>query len=149
MYHLHASVGTRSRDSRAKGAAQYAVRAGPCRGRGRNREHFVGAIVGHMPSWALCGKGRTLDGAIKYWKEADEYERVNGVLYREIEVSLPDCMTNAERHDLIVEFAESVCVVPGGHLPYTIGIHAKSNQSGELRQHHAHFLLSERINDEI
>ena len=79
-----------------------------------------------------------------YWEAADEHERANGRLYREIQFALPKELNEEQRRELASSFAASV--TEGERLPYTLAIH-RGGPNGE--NPHAHLMFSERPNDGI
>ena len=89
-----------------------------------------------MPEWAQ-------DDPRSYWAAADEYERANGRLYREVQFALPKELSEAERRKAASSFAASADRSPE-RLPYTLAIHR-----GDGENPHAHLMFSERANDGI
>ena len=80
VYHLKVSMGSRSGGQSARAKADYIERAGRYeKGPGGNWKHRES---GNMPEWAK-------DDPRSYWAAADEYERANGQLYREVQFALP------------------------------------------------------------
>ena len=93
-----------------------------------------------MPEWAQ-------DDPRAYWRAADEHERANGSLYREVEFALPKELSADERKALAVGFASQLAdAAEAGKLPYTLAIH-KGGQDG--KNPHAHLMISERANNGI
>ena len=69
---------------------------------------------GNMPEWAE-------DAPRSYWQAADDHERTNGRLYREIQFALPKELSENERWEVASGFA---CWLSGGErLPYTLTVH--------------------------
>ncbi|MCO1459977.1 AAA family ATPase [Burkholderia multivorans] len=93
---------------------------------------------GNMPAWAQH------DPSI-FWQAADQYERVNGRPYREIEVSLPRELNDEQRVELVREFVANTI---GDRHAYSWAIHNPTASDG-LEQPHAHIMFSERVNDGI
>ena len=133
-YHLSAKVG-----SKGKGCAHsnYIEREG------KNAKHqdLEHAENGNLPDWAN-GKSST------FWKAADDQERENGSVYRELEIALPRELTPAQRLELVRDFISQEI---GEKHAYTFAIHcpkaALDPAKGE--QPHAHIMFCERINDGI
>ena len=73
------------------------------------------------------------------WEAADEHERANGSLFREIQFALPRELNEQERRELASGFARRL--TEGERLPYTLAIH-RGGPDGE--NPHAHLMVSER-----
>lgn len=133
-YHLSAKVGTKG-----KGCAHsdYIERVGK-NAKHKDLEHTEN---GNLPDWAN-GKSST------FWKAADDFERENGSVYREIEIALPRELTPAQRLELVREFISQEI---GEKHAYSFAIHcpiaALDPAKGE--QPHAHIMYSERLLDGI
>lgn len=133
-YHLSAKVG-----SKGKGCAHsnYIEREG------KNAKHqdLEHAENGNLPDWAN-GKSST------FWKAADDQERENGSVYRELEIALPRELTPAQRLELVRDFIGQEI---GDKHAYSFAIHcpkaALDPAKGE--QPHAHIMYSERLLDGI
>ena len=149
-YHLHAKTHSRGAGKGAGGHARYILRQGPYSK--RTVEVMDGATVqrvevsradevvfeksAHLPAWAQTPAA--------YWDAADQYERANGTVYREIEFALPKELSDDENHALAHEFAEQLSRVSGGHTPYTLAIHRSETKPMLL---HCHLMLSDKVND--
>ena len=95
---------------------------------------------GNLPAWAA-------DDPCALFEAADRYERSNGRLFVEIEVALPNELSEAQQRALVQVMAAAV-TAPG--LPFTYSIHAGRPKSpGEPANPHAHILISERVTDGI
>lgn len=129
---MHLSV---KNGAKGKGAshAQYIEREGKY----ANREDKVLSKSGNMPSWVKSPNN--------FWKAADEYERVNGRTYKELEISLPRELTAQQQIELVEEFTKNVL---GDKHAYTWSIHAPKAQDGEQNAH-VHLMFTERENDGI
>ena len=79
-----------------------------------------------------------------YWAAADENERANGRLFRDIEFALPKELSERQQVALARKFSASVTTGTGERLPYTLAVH-----HGEGENPHAHLMFSERGNDGI
>ena len=90
-----------------------------------------------MPEWAE-------DDPRCYWEAADEHERVNGRLFREVEFALPRELNEGEQVELAREFASKLTSAGGERLPYTLAVHR-----GKGENPHAHLMISERANDGV
>jgi len=82
--HLHTTVGRRKTGQSAAAKSEYLARQGRYR-RGADGVRHVES--GNMPAWAYMGRGA--DRGARYWRQADMLERVNAVLFRQVETSLP------------------------------------------------------------
>ena len=137
IYHLNVTVGSRGSGHSASAKNEYIEREGPHTHDAAEREHVE---HGNMPEWAQ-------DDPRAYWRAADEHERANGSLYREVEFALPKELSADERKALAVGFASQLADAgEAGKLPYTLAIH-KGGQDG--KNPHAHLMISERANDGI
>ena len=134
VYHLKVSIGSRAGGQSAGAKADYIEREGNYE---KDREELEHKEHGNMPEWAKDDPGA-------YWAAADEHERANGRLYREIQFALPKELNEEQRRELASSFAASV--TEGERLPYTLAIH-RGGPNGE--NPHAHLMFSERPNDGI
>ena len=134
VYHLKMSVGSRAGGQSALAKSEYIEREGRYE---RDREELEDKEHENMPEWAE-------DDPRSYWAAADEYERANGRLYREVQFALPKELSKAERLELASGFARRL--TEGEQLPYTLAIH-RGGPDGE--NPHAHLMFSERSNDGI
>ena len=90
-----------------------------------------------MPEWAE-------DDPRSYWEAADEHERVNGRLFREVEFALPRELNEGDQVELAREFAAKLTSAGGERLPNTLAVHR-----GKGENPHAHLMISERVNDGV
>ena len=127
VYHLKVSIGSRSGGQSARAKADYIEREGRYE---QDREELEHRESGNMPEWAK-------DDPRSYWAAADEYERANGQLYREVQFALPKELSEDERRELASGFAKRL--TEGERLPYTLAIHR-----GDGENPHAHLMISER-----
>ena len=134
IYHLKVSVGSRTGGQSAVAKADYIEREGSYE---KDREELEHSESDHMPEWAK-------DDPRSYWEAADEHERANGSLFREITFALPKELNEEQRRELASGFAAGV--TEGERLPYTLAIH-RGGPDGE--NPHAHLMISERANDGI
>ena len=132
VFHLKVSVGSRADGRSAAAKADYIEREGRYE---QDREELEHRESEHMPEWAESDPR-------SYWEAADEYERANGRLYREVQFALPKELSEAERRELASGFAKRM--TEGERLPYTLAVHR-----GDGENPHAHLMFSERANDGI
>ena len=151
-YHLHAKTHSRGAGKGAGGHVRYILREGAYAQ--KTVEEVNGAVVervridradevayaesGHLPAWAQT--------PADYWDAADQYERANGTVYREIEFALPKELSDNENIELARAFAGHLVDVPGGTTPYTLAIHRSEKKPMLL---HCHLMLSDKVNDGI
>ena len=124
------SVGSRASGQSALAKSEYIEREGRFE---QDREELEHKEHEHMPEWAE-------DDPRSYWEAADEYERANGRLYREVQFALPKELSEDERRELASGFAKRL--TEGERLPYTLAIHR-----GDGENPHAHLMFSERADD--
>ena len=79
IYHFTAKTGSRAGGHSASAKDEYIEREGRYEGDASELEHSESS---NMPEWAE-------DDAHSYWEAADEHERANGRLFREVEFALP------------------------------------------------------------
>ena len=127
VYHLKVSVGSRAGGQSAGAKADYIEREGSYE---KDREELEHKEHGNMPEWSK-------DDPHSYWEAADEHERANGRLYREVQFALPKELNEEQRRELASGFAASV--TEGERLPYTLAIH-RGGPNGE--NPHAHLMFS-------
>jgi hypothetical protein len=151
-YHLHAKTHSRGAGKGAGGHARYILRQGPyatkeaeqvdgsdiVEPRVSRADEVLHSESGNMPVWATDGKD--------YWDAADQYERANGTVYREIEFALPKELPDAVNILLAQDFAKRLATVPEGVTPYTLAIHRSEKDPSLL---HCHLMLSDKVNDGI
>ena len=129
VFHLKVSVGSRADGQSARAKADYIEREGRYE---PDREELEHRESENMPEWAE-------DDPRSYWEAADEHERANGSLYREIQFALPRELNEPQRRELASGFARGL--TEGERLPYTLAIH-RGGPDGE--NPHAHLMISER-----
>ena len=134
VYHLKVSVGSRAGGQSAVAKDDYIEREGRYE---KDREELEHSESDRMPEWAE-------EDPRSYWEAADEHERANGSLFREITFALPKELNEGQRRELASGFAAGV--TEGERLPYTLAIH-RGGPDGE--NPHAHLMISERANDGI
>ena len=131
VYHLKASIGSRGGGQSAAAKNAYVCREGRY---AKDGDELLYRKDGNMPQWAQDEPGH-------YWQAADDGERANGSLYREVQFALPQELGEAEQVDLARDFAKSL-TTNGERLPYTLAVHR-----GDGENPHAHLVISERVND--
>jgi hypothetical protein len=95
---------------------------------------------GNMPQWAV-------EHPLEFWKAADNYERVNGRPYREIEIALPNELNPEQRRELVHIFVNEHL---GKNHPYSLAIHCpQASLKRDTEQPHTHIMFSERKLDGI
>jgi hypothetical protein len=130
-YHLSVKIGKNS--SGAKHAA-YISREGKY----ADKEDCEAVLNENMPDWAKEPND--------FWQAADQYERANGSIYREFEISLPRELTPEQRLKLVKEFTK---IELGNKFTYTAAIHNPKAAIEGGEQPHAHIMYSERTLDGI
>ena len=134
-YHCSVKVGGKGK---AAHHASYIAREGKYSGY-EQYEDLEATGRGNMPAWAEHNPAH-------FWEAADQFERVNGATYREIEVALPRELTPDQRRELVEDFIGQEL---GDRHAYQWAIHcpAAAIEGGE--QPHAHIMYSERTIDGI
>ena len=141
VYHLKMSVGSRDGGQSARAKDAYIERED--RYALQDPEECEHVEHGNMPAWAQ-------DDPRTYWAAADDNERSNGRLYREVQFALPNELSPEARRDLARSFAEQLTDVQEGKLPYTLAFHkGESAKPDKPDNPHAHLMFSERANDGI
>jgi hypothetical protein len=94
---------------------------------------------GKMPPWAANDHN-------KFWKAAEDYERENANVFRELEFALPNELTLEQQKEMIAEFIQTV--IPQN--TYSYAIHSNpATLAPDIQQPHVHLIFSERLNDGI
>jgi len=143
IYHLRASVISRSSGRSATAAAAYRSgteiedrRIGRSFDYGSKRgvEHTEILAPDHAPDW--------VQDRSELWNRVEESEtRKNSQVAREVRVALPDELSHEERVELVRGFCQSAFVERG--MVADIAIHAPGKE-GDDRNHHAHIMLTTR-----
>jgi hypothetical protein len=136
MASFHISIKSGKRGNAAEHAA-YIARVGKHTKKGE-RSDLVAVEHGNLPVWAN-------DSTQEFWKAADRYERLNGATYRELEVALPNELTNDQNLALVKDFVRGEI----GDKPFQYAIHMPNASLGNVDQPHAHIMLSDRMPDGI
>ena len=95
VFHLKVSVGSRADGQSARAKADYIEREGRYE---PDREELEHRESENMPEWVE-------EDPRSYWEAADEHERANGSLFREIQFALPQELNEQERRELASGFA--------------------------------------------
>ena len=134
IYHLSVKSGKNQSSTGTRGASHYAYinRDGKYK-----REDIEFSQSGNLPTWAKDAK--------HFWKSADQYERANGRVYTELEISLPRELNQEQRQALIEKF---VAHTLGENFTYSYAIHNPLSSDGEQNPH-VHLMFSERKLDGI
>ena len=143
IYHLRASVISRSQGRSATAAAAYRVAERIAdRRTGLVFDYAAKAGVDHTeilapphaPDWAFDRS--------ELWNRVEEAERrKDSQVAREVRVALPSELSHAERVELVREFAQAQFVARG--MVADVALHAPG-RAGDERNHHAHILLTTR-----
>ena len=134
IFHLTVKTGSRLGGQSARAKADYIEREGKYE---RQDDELAHRESENMPEWAE-------DDPRSYWEAADEHERVNGRLFREVEFALPKELNEGDQVELAREFASKLTRAGGERLPNTLAVHR-----GKGENPHAHLMISERANDGI
>ena len=127
IYHLSVKTGSRGGGQSAKAKSDYIEREGKYE---KDRDELAYSESGNMPEWAG-------DDPQKYWEAADEHERANGSLFKEVEFALPVELDERQQRELALSFAADL--TGGERLPYTMAIHRGGGENP-----HVHLMISER-----
>lgn len=112
----------------------YILREGKYSKEVSGREDLVYKEAGNLPMWANSPQ--------EFWKAAGTYERTNGVAYFELEIALPNELSDEENIKIVQEYVKHVI----GNKPYTFAIHNKpASLNEDIKQPHAHIMFSERV----
>ena len=134
IYHARVSSGSRLGGQSGAAKVAYVLR----RGKYAKRCDLVVCDYGNLPAWAA-------DDPCALFTAADLYERKNGRLFVEVEVALPNELSESQQKVLVRAIAMAV-TAPG--MPFTYAMHAGRPKSpDEPANPHAHILISERVND--
>lgn len=135
IYHLSVKNGVNESSSGTRGANHnaYINREGKY----EKRKDLELSKSGNLPSWAK--------DAQHFWKSADKYERKNGRVYKELEISLPRELNEEQREKLVDEF---VLKNFNDSITYSYAIHNPIASDGEQNPH-VHIMFSERKLDHV
>ena len=127
IYHLSVKTGSRGGWQSAKAKSDYIEREGKYE---KDRDELAYSESGNMPEWAG-------DDPREYWAAADEHERANGSLFKEVEFALPVELDDGQQRELASSFAAEL--TGEERLPYTMAIHRGGGDNP-----HVHLMISER-----
>lgn len=140
IYHFNVKIGSKGESHSAGSKCAYITRT---EGYAKKSDECAYTASGNMPKWP---KTNPRQDPAHYWKAADNYERNNGRLYREVEFALPRELKLDQQKALCHAFADRLSTLDKGEkLPFTFAIHTDKDNHNP----HCHLMLSERINDGI
>ena len=84
--------------------------------------------------------------AVKFWETADYSERINSVVYREMEIMIPNELNHNQAVEVIQNFVKKEI---GNDYPYSFAIHESYNKETGAKNLHCHLMFSERKIDNI
>ena len=131
-YRLHCKVG---KVGMAKAHAEYILR--------ENKYNKKQDLVYKESGNTNCFSDGT--SAIEFWESADDFERINGVSYREFELNIPNELNHKQGIELVQNFVKQEL---GYKHPYSFAIHESHSKDGE-KNLHCHLMFSEREIDDI
>lgn len=102
------------------------------------RGDLIYTSFGNLPEWAGGNPKR-------FWRMASGHERINGAVYREHEIALPNELTRAQ----LINLAERLVRELVGMKPYEYAIHAPDGRIGGISNPHIHLMYSDRVPDGI
>lgn len=105
--------------------------------RDESENDLVAEGSGNLPEWA--------PNADDFWKAADRYERRNGAVHRDLEISLPNELTLAENISLVDDLLKAVAL----SKPFQYAIHCPSAALSQVPQPHVHIMMNDRKSDGI
>lgn len=135
IYHLSVKNGVNESSSGTRGANHHAYINRE--DKYKNREDLETKHSGNLPNWAKDAK--------HFWASADKYERKNGRVYKELEISLPRELNEEQREQLVKEFIEQHF---GMSYTYSYAIHNPIASDG-AHNPHVHIMFCERKLDGI
>lgn len=104
-----------------------------------NKENEIKYTNHNLPNWCKSPK--------EFWVAADDNERINGTVYKEIRISLPNELSHEKNIELLNEFIDTILE---GKYHYSVSIHSKeSSYKKEILNTHAHIMFSPRELDGI
>lgn len=130
IFHLTAKTGSAAKGQSGLAKSNYIKREGKYLNR-KNDDVVLLKEDLFMPDWAETGAD--------FWRAADQNERANARIFKELEFALPRELTFDQQTELVADFIHST--FEHDH-PMSIAIHA-----GKGTNPHCHLMFSERIND--
>lgn len=139
-YHLSVHVGAKGK---AAAHSEYISREGKYADRssasGASVEDLDVVVNGNLPAWAA-------DRPSVFWQAVDQYERANGLAYKEFEIALPRELTAEQRRELVDDFVKQTL---GNKFVFQYAIHCPKAAIEGGEQPHAHVMYSPRQLDGI
>jgi len=134
-YHCSVKIGAKGTGAKH---AQYIARLGQY-AKSETHEKLEHCEHLNMPKWAV--------NPLSFWEAADARERVNGAVYREIELALPNELNAKQSLALLREFIQQEV---GPNHPCTFAIHnGQAAIDYTQKNRNAHVMYSERTLDGI
>ena len=104
-----------------------------------NKQNEIKYTNHNLPNWCKSPK--------EFWIAGDDKERINGTVYKEIRISLPNELSHEKNIELLNEFIDTILE---GKYHYSVSIHSKeSSYKKEILNTHAHIMFSPRELDGI
>lgn len=104
-----------------------------------NKENEIKYTNHNLPNWCKSPK--------EFWVAADDNERINGTVYKEIRISLLNELSHEKNIELLNEFIDTILE---GKYHYSVSIHSKeSSYKKDILNTHAHIMFSPRELDGI
>ncbi|MGL4866606.1 MAG: MobA/MobL family protein [Cetobacterium sp.] len=104
-----------------------------------NKENEIKYTNHNLPNWCKSPK--------EFWVAADDNERINGTVYKEVRISLPNELSHEKNIELLNEFIDTILE---GKYHYSVSIHSKeSSYKKDILNTHAHIMFSPRELDGI
>ena len=104
-----------------------------------NKQNEIKYTNHNLPNWCKSPK--------EFWVAGDDKERINGTVYKEIRISLPNELSHEKNIELLNEFIDTILE---GKYHYSVSIHSKeSSYKKEILNTHAHIMFSPRELDGI
>ena len=136
VYHLSMKSGSRNAGQSAAAHGAYIAREGKYAAQSLDDE-AVSVEHGNLPVFAE-------GDAHRFWAAADAYERANGRLWTEIEVSLPRELSRDDQIALARAFREAMI---GDRHAFLMAIHVPKTLDGQADNPHLHLMFCERTID--
>ena len=144
IYHLNVKIGSKMKGQSANAKYNYIMREGKY---SASKKELLHQDFGNLPQFAE-------NNPQLFWQSADDYERLNGRLFTQIEFALPRELSTEQIIELAKTFAEKVCSQNTYKLPYSLAIHSgeydhAGNKIKEERTPHCHLIFSSRSIDDF
>ena len=141
MASYHCTLKSRTRDTAksptvAKDHFEYIYREGKYESRAHEIENIGN---GNLPEWAKSQN--------EFWEASDNYERVNGRVYQELVIALPNELTKEQRNELTKELCDKLFA---NENTYSYAIHnTEAALTKGVKNSHVHIMFTDRVNDKI